>query len=132
MAKKQANKQRQDPERAAQYLLSSAQRPVVSEVEAASAQHARLAQKYSGWCAEAQSWIDLKRTGHALDVGTGKWGVEYRVYLVKDQTVKNQLERYGYAVENGDVRRRGTFRINSEALFKELVEKHGLRLGENM
>jgi hypothetical protein len=104
----------------------------VLEVEAARSQRSRLAQKYSEWSGETQSWAQLDETGHALDVGTGKWGVEYRVYFVKDQTVKNQLERYGYAVENGDVRRRGTFRINNEVLFKELVEKHGLRLGENM
>ena len=125
-------KEGQDPERASMYLLCRAQVPILLEVESARAQHARFVQKYNEWSGENEDWASLKQTGHALDVGTGKWGVEYRVYFIKDQTVKNQMERYGYAVENGDVRRRGTFRINSEALFKMLVQKHGLRLGENM
>jgi N-acetyl-anhydromuramyl-L-alanine amidase AmpD len=89
-------------------------------------------QKYGEWSGETHSWRELEEAGHAVDVRTGKWGVEYRVYFVKDAAVKKQMERYGYRVEDGDVRRPDTYRINNEGLFKELVQNHGLRLGENM
>lgn len=77
------------------------------------------------------SWEKLTEKGFAVDCGSGKWGMECRIYFVKDQTIKNQLGRYGYKVENGDVRYDGTFRINSKELFMELIEKEGLRLGHN-
>jgi len=60
-----------------------------------------------------------------------KWGSEYRIYFLKDQTIKNQLERYGCTVDDGDVRHRGTFRVNSRQLFETLVARDGFRLGQN-
>lgn len=119
------------PEHAALFLISRTQRPITLEVETVHSQTTRAAREYSDWSGQSASWAKLQ-TGFALDVGQKKWGIQYRIYFVKDQTVKNQLERYGCRVDDGDVRYQGTFRVNSKSLFRELVERHGLRLGENM
>ncbi|MEX0805821.1 MAG: hypothetical protein WD688_21260 [Candidatus Binatia bacterium] len=121
------------PEHAALFLISRTQRPITLEVETAHSQTTRAAKEYLGWSGQSASWAKLTQTGFALDVGQKKWGIQYRIYFVKDQTVKNQLERYGCRIiDDGDVRYQGTFRVNSRSLFRELVERHGLRLGENM
>jgi len=118
-------------ERAALFLISRAQRPITLEVEIAGAKIPDFIKEYSEWTGESWTWSKLAKNGYATDCGSGKWGVECRIYFVKDQPIKTQLSRYGYKVENGDVRYDGTFRINSKELFRELVYKDGLRLGHN-
>lgn len=119
------------PERAALFLISRAQRPITLEVEIARKMIPQFIKDYSSWTNKQWTWSKLAEKGFAVDCGSGKWGMECRIYFVKDQTIKAQLNRYGYKVENGDVRYEGTFRINSKELFKELVEKDGLKLGHN-
>ena len=118
-------------ERAALFLISRAQRPITLEVEIAGIKIPQFLKEYSEWTGASWTWPKLAKNGYAVDCGSGKWGVECRIYFVKDQTIKTQLSRYGYKVENGDVRYEGTFRINSKELFRELVYKDGLRLGHN-
>jgi hypothetical protein len=117
--------------RAAMLLLSRGQRPITLEAELAHKKKSQFLKDYGQWSGGPSSWEDLSSGGHAIDCGSGKWGTEYRIYFVKDQTVKNQLERWGYQVENGDVRYPGTFRINSRELFEHLVATDGLRIGHN-
>ncbi len=78
------------------------------------------------------TWAKLQSQGAAVSVGTGKYGVECRVYVGRDEVVRQQLTRYGFKVESGGVRHRGTLRVNNYHLFRELVENHGLRLGVNI
>lgn len=118
-------------ERAALFLISRAQRPITLEIEIAKKQIPQFLKDYSTWTGKSWTWGKLADKGFAVDCGSGKWGMECRIYFVKDQTVKQQLSRYGYKVENGDVRYDGTFRINSKELFRELIEKDGLKLGYN-
>jgi hypothetical protein len=118
-------------DRAALFLISRAQRPITLEIEVARKVIPKFIKDYSEWTGKSWTWEKLEDKGFAVDCGTGKWGAECRIYFVKDQTIKTQLLRYGYKVENGDVRYDGTFRINSNELFKELIEKDGLRLGHN-
>ncbi len=118
-------------ERAALFLIGRAQRPITLEIELARKAIPQFIKDYSEWTGKAWTWEKLAAKGFAVDCGTGKWGIECRIYFVKDQTIKIQLSRYGYKVENGDVRYDGTFRINSKELFRELIEKDGLRLGHN-
>lgn len=120
-----------NPEFPALLLVCRAQRPITLEVEVPQTKHNNFADEYSSWTNVDVTWAELCQSRHALDMGRGKWGVECRIYFVKDQTVRVQLERYGCFVENGDVRHRGTFRVNSKSLFRELVQRHGLRLGRN-
>lgn len=103
-------------ERAALFLISRAQRPITLEVEIAGTKIPQFLKEYSEWTGESWTWPKLAKNGYAADCGSGKWGVECRIYFVKDQTIKTQLSRYGYKVENGDVRYDGTFRINSKEL----------------
>ena len=118
-------------ERAALFLISRSQRPITLEIEIAQKVIDQFVSDYSTWTGKTWTWSKLAEKGFAVDCGSAKWGMECRIYFVKDQTIKTQLSRYGYKVENGDVRYDGTFRINSKELFKELVEKDGLRLGHN-
>ena len=118
-------------ERAALFLISRAQRPITLEVEVARNMIPKFLEAYYTWTGKTWAWSKLAEKGFAVDCGSDKWGMECRIYFVKDQTIKTQLSRYGYKVENGDVRYDGTFRINSKELFRELVEKDGLRLGHN-
>jgi hypothetical protein len=118
--------------RAAQYLVAAALRPITLEIESEPGHAAAAAQKYSSWANEKLDWRRLVDTGHAKTTGPGgKFSSEWRIYFRKHQSVRLQMERYGYMVENGDVRHRGTFRINSQQLFEELVRNHGSRLGAN-
>jgi hypothetical protein len=119
------------PSKAAQYLLCRAAHPIVLEIESVNTKLAATATKYGGWITATTPWPSLESTGHAMSVGAGKWGAEYRIYLPSDKALQRQLERYGYMVESGKVRHKGTMRINNEVLFKELVVEHGLRLGKN-
>lgn len=118
-------------DRAAIYLVGQSQRPITLEAEVASDKKKKFISDYKEWTGISSNWAEVVKAGHVKDCGVGKWGIEYRVYFVKDQVLKNQLERYGCMVENGDVRYNGTFRINSRELFFELAAKHGLRLGAN-
>jgi hypothetical protein len=118
-------------ERAALFLIGRTQRPIILEIEIARKAIPQFIKDYSEWTGKAWTWEKLASKGFAVDCGTGKWGMECRIYFVKDQTINIQLSRYGYKVENGDVRYDGTFRINSKELFRELIEKDGLRLGHN-
>ena len=118
-------------ERAALFLISRAQRPITLEIEIAKKMIPQFVEAYSMWTGKTWTWSKLAEKGFAVDCGSGKWGMECRIYFVKDQTIKTQLSRYGYKVENGDVRYDGTFRVNSKELFRELIEKDGLRLGQN-
>jgi len=120
------------PNEASLFLITRAQRPIILEVEVAHRQVSQFVREYSSWTGINTTWDQLVQTTFAMDAGSGKWGTECRIYFVKDQTVKNQLERYGCSVDDGDVRNYGTFRVNSKMLFQQLVERHGLRLGSNM
>lgn len=121
-----------NPEFSALVLVCRAQRPIILEVEVPRNKQADFLKDYGKWMGKTVKWQELIKGGFALDIGRGKWGAECRIYFVKDQTVKNQLERYGCRVENGDVRHPGTFRVNNTSLFRELIEHHGLQLGNNM
>ena len=113
-------------------LINRAQRPIILEVEAAHQKITDFCSEYSIWAGKKISWDQLRRKGVVCDCGSGKWGVEYRIYFVKDEPVKNQLVRYGFNVDSGDTRHDGFYRINSKDLFKELVHNNGFRLGENI
>lgn len=83
----------------------------------------------------------MRATGCAVSPGnpdhyqdqSGKWGAELRVYF-NNPLLASLLEKRGFHVERG---RRGyrsgeyRYRINNNNLWWELVESHGLRLGEN-
>jgi hypothetical protein len=118
--------------RAAQYLVAAALRPIVLEIESEPGKAPAAARKYSIWINQELGWQQLSQGGHAKTTKAGgKFSSEWRIYFRKHQPVRTQMERYSYLVENGDVRHRGTFRINSQQFFEELVRNHGLRLGEN-
>jgi len=117
---------------AAIFLVSRAQRPITLEAEVAHAQIAKFLKDYEEWTGARLKWSKLADDGHVVDCGQGKWGSEYRIYFVKDQIVMNQLERYGFLVEDGNVRHKGTFRVNSKELFEQLVSSNGFRLGPNI
>jgi hypothetical protein len=127
-------KSKDNPQRvlAALLLINRAPRPIILEVETADSHKNRVVQEYSNWSGQEATWDKLAQTGFALGVGQRKWGKEYRIYFFKDYIVKTQLERYGYSVDDGDVRHPGTFRVNDRSLFRELVEVHGFRLGKNI
>ena len=118
--------------RAAQYLVAAALRPIVLEIESEPGKAPAAAQTYSIWTNQKLGWQQLSQGGHAKTTKPGgKFSSEWRIYFRKHQPVRTQMERYSYLVENGDVRHRGAFRINSQQLFEDLVRNHGLRLGEN-
>ena len=119
-------------ETAALFLVARAGRPITLEAEVASAQQCKFVRNYGKWTGHETSWSTLSRRGHVVSCGSGKWGAECRIYFPTDAAVGAQLERYGYAVESGGVRQPGTSRVNSNHLFRVLVEKHGLRLGSNI
>lgn len=99
-------------------LLCCLRRPLILEAGAVSAKYATFARKSSSWRGEEQRWEALEQTtGHAINISRAKWDVEYRVYFVKDVTIKSQLEQYGFTVDDGKVRCRGSYRINSEVLL---------------
>jgi hypothetical protein len=116
---------------AAIYLVNRSYGPIYLEAEVANHKRKVFVSDYNSWSRGSSTWRDLTRNGHVIDCGSGKWGIEYRIYFRKEQLIKNQLERYGCTVENGDVRHSGTFRVNSKEFFKELVVKHGFIIGEN-
>lgn len=125
-------KSTKSPDRAALFLISRAQRPIILEVEVASHMIKKFVKNYCEWTGTKSTWSKLSGKGFAIDCGSGKWGAECRIYFTKDETIKRQLKRYGYKIENGDIRYDGTFRINSKELFQQLVEHDGFNLGNNM
>ena len=116
---------------AAFLLICRAKRPIVLEAEVARKGINRFMESYSSWTGVTSNWDDLVKKHYVIDCGAGKWGTECRIYFKKDPSIRRQLERYAYMVEKGDVRHRGTFRINNNDLFKEFVKEHGFTLGPN-
>ena len=116
---------------AAQFFVSRAPRPIILEVEVATARQNAFANDYGQWTGENQAWADIAGD-HALDMGAGKWGLEARCYFYDtDNAIVHQMRRYGFNVSGGSVRLPHTRRINSNKLFQELVSVHGLRIGYN-
>jgi len=118
--------------RAAAFLLAKGGRPIVLEAEVAASRQEAFARDYSSWTGKATTWSALRRKGSVTECGEGKWGIESRIYFPADAAVRTQMERYGFAVESGGVRHPETSRINSNELFRVLVEADGLRLGPNV
>ncbi len=112
-------------------LVSRARTHITLQVETPTKQQAAFATLYGNWTGKRAKWDVLNATGHAHDMKAGKWGSEYRVYFEEDDFTKHQMERYGFAVESGSTWIPNTYRVNSQVLFRELVQTHGLRLGEN-
>ena len=117
---------------AAQFFISAAARPILIEAEMAGRAIERFVEEYNDLTGETQSWRTISADGHALDVGSGKWGIEVRIYFPRDEMVANQMRRYGFAVDEGDLRMGDSNRINNRELFRELVGVHGLRIGYNV
>jgi hypothetical protein len=116
---------------AAVHLLSRVKHKITLEVEVPTTQHSAVATLYGSWTGKKTKWSALNAAGHAHDMKAGKWGAEYRVYFEEDEFTKHQLERYGFVVDSGSTWIPNSHRVNSQALFKELVQGHGLKLGEN-
>lgn len=116
---------------AAVHLLARGKGSITLQMEVPTTQHSKVATLYGSWIGKTTKWSALNATGHAKDMKAGKWGAEYRIYFEEDEFTKHQLERYGFVVDSGGTWIPNTYRVNSPALFKELVQEHGLRLGEN-
>ena len=116
---------------AAQFLVSAAARPILIEAEVRHSAIQSFVEEYSNLTGQTQSWQSISAGGHAMDVGEDKWGIEVRIYFPKDHTVANKMRRYGFLVDDGDMRMGDSHRINSRGLFRELVAVHGLRIGDN-
>jgi len=118
-------------ERAAAFLVARSNRPIILEVESAPNTRTGFAQDYSRWANVRLTWAQLEAQGVAVSIGPDKYGVECRIYFPTDPALRAQLTRYGFHPESGGVRHRGTLRINNYHFFRELVENHGFRLGNN-
>lgn len=113
------------------FLVSASNGIIYLEAEVATHKKKEFIKKYKRWSGSEIKWNDLEKKKCVYDAGSGKWGVEYRIYFPQNDHLKSQLERYGFHVDDGSVRKSNTFRINSIELFKELVEIHRLILGQN-
>lgn len=116
---------------AAIFLVGRSDRPIILEVEIRTDGIEGFMEEYRALTGTRTSWEKFVDDGHAFDVGEGKWGRECRIYFPKNTVMRNQLRRYGFNVERGDVRHGETFRINNNLLWRVLVDSHGLRLGPN-
>ena len=117
---------------AAQFLISAAARPILIEAEVARRSIGGFVEEYNDLTGETLSWQTLSAGGHAMDMGYGKWGTEVRIYFPRDELVANQMRRYGFTVDDGGIRMGDSNRINNRDLFRELVDVHGLRIGDNL
>ena len=116
---------------AAQFLVSAAARPILIEAEMRQSKINSFVEEYNSLTGENENWQTISASGHAMDVGDDKWGIEVRIYFPKNDIIANQMRRYGFSVNDGDLRMRDSHRINNRELFRELVEVHGLRIGNN-
>ncbi len=116
---------------AASFLVSRSGRPIILEVEIRSDGIETFMEEYRAVTGTRTQWEKFVEDGCAFDMGEGKWGRECRIYFPDDTVVRNQLRRYGFNVERGDVRHGNTWRINNNLLWQVLVDSHGLRLGSN-
>jgi hypothetical protein len=114
---------------AAAIAILSTLRPVRLEAEVAGTQLAAFQRKYQSVTGKNPP---VSTKSGLLDIGTGKWGAELRVYFNAPAGILAGLRRLGFHVEQGTRWYNGKYRcrINNNSLWWDLIAD-GFRLGTN-
>lgn len=114
----------------AQQLVASSGRPLILEAESKTSRIDGFIAEYS---LEKGRALNSGEEDAIIDVGDeNKRGVEYRIYFPHNTALKTQIESHKTVkVERGSCWHDNTHRINNRDLFWELVQIHGLVLGQN-